>query len=302
MTIPHLRIAIGPEAPEFGSWNWIGADLAQALGGWHNVLTFTDEVPPVDVVLFIKFKPPLATIQKLSQRSAIAFCPVDIYGSSAEIDADWESLRLCDLVVTHCERLTKYFAAYARARYLDHHLKYVAPPRETWTTDGPILWIGNCSNLALLVEWLRAHTLPEELWILTDLADDPAESDIGIATNLCARVERWSPERHTEWTSLARGAIEIKGSAFRARHKSPAKAHDFIASGVPVAMNREAAAVEHLGRRGFDIAEPHDTDRWLSQEYWEATQAYGRRLRTELTLENVAAQFESLLPETLKAL
>ena len=56
-------------------------------------------------------------------------------------------------------------------------------------------------------------------------------------------------------------AIDIKGDDFRSRHKPPAKAIDFIASGVPLAMNPDSSMVEHLARMGFDVASPLDTER-----------------------------------------
>ena len=295
-----MHIAFGPIAPEFGSWSWIGADLADALSDRHDVETFTNEAPVAETIVFVKFKPALDELHALSRHCTLVFCPVDIYGSAAEIDADWRSLRQCDLIVTHCERLGKYLAAYAPTRYLDHHLKFVAPLEPSRPNGGPILWIGNQSNLPPLNAWLSRHALPGELWVLTDMpagAGTVSATDLGIPRHVKGRTARWTAERHIEWTALARGAIEVKGSDFRARHKSPAKAHDFIASGLPIAVNREAAAVTFLRDRGFEVADPTEPDRWLSEPYWRATQAYGARLRAELSLQQVAARLESLLDE-----
>jgi hypothetical protein len=286
-------VAFGPVAPEFGSWNWLGADLATALASEFLVATFTDSPPPYDVVVYIKFKPPLARWRELAQRARVVYCPVDVYGSAAEIDADWESLRLCHHIITHCERLTKYFSPYAPTTYLDHHLKYVAPPPTVQRTDGPVVWIGNRANLPPLVEWWRRRAPPDELWLLTDSvtdADLPTAADCGLNSGDC-RIARWTPERHITWTALARGAIEIKGDDFRSRHKSPAKAQGFIASGIPLAMNGAAAATEHLRSRGFTVTAPEDRDYWWSHEYWELTQRFGRNLEAQLSLRQVAERF-----------
>lgn len=300
MDSPQLRVAFGPVAPEFGSWNWLGADLAAALAGRFQVTMYTQEIPDCDVVVIIKFKPPLTVLRNVAQRTRVLYCPVDLYGSTAEIDADWEALRICHTIIVHCDRLTPYFAPYAPTFYLDHHLKFVAPMPDARRTDGPVLWVGNRANLPPVLNWWHRDSPPDELWILTDVldgAETPTAVDLGISRG---SVERWSPERHRAWTGLARGAIEIKGEEFRSRHKSPAKAHDFIASGVPIAMNPQGAAAEHLRRWGLEVALPEDRDRWFSVEYWEETQQVGRRLREELTLENCAARLALQIERVLE--
>ena len=58
MTRPTL--AVGPEAPEFGSWNWIGADLLDGpIAQSWSVSSFADpnHPPTADVIVFLKFLP-----------------------------------------------------------------------------------------------------------------------------------------------------------------------------------------------------------------------------------------------------
>ena len=297
-TRERLRIAFGPKAPEFGSWNWIGADLCRELARDCDTLTFRDHVPECDVAVFIKFLPPAGILTELKQRARIVFCPVDIYGSAAEIDASADVLRLCDCVVIHCERLRKYFAPYVRAEYIDHHLKFVCPLPEQQKTDGPLVWIGNRANLPPVVEWVNSRVFSGELWILTDLErapSSPAEHRFHFSNRI--RVENWTEKSHIQFASLARAAFDVKGDDFRARHKPPAKALDWIASGVPLAMNVDSSSTQYIASFGFNVCGLEDTDRWLSREYWDATQRCAQVLQKEMSLRSIAHKWRNLIEQ-----
>lgn len=295
------RLAFGPEAPGFGSWDWIGADLCWALQHWGwETTVFHDEVPDVDVAVFVKFKPPLAELQRLrSLRRSLIYCPVDVYASAGEIDADADALRCFDRIIVHCERLRPHFVRYAPVEYLDHHLKFIAPSPVRRTTEGPFVWIGNRSNLPPVTDWLSHHRLPGEVWILTDFAsesDPMAPKALGFLSNNTVRIDQWTPPRHVEWTGVARAALDVKGDDFRSRHKPPAKALDFLASGVPLAMNPESSSTEHLLRwYGFEMAALDDLDRWLSNEYWRDVQRLVTPLRLDLSLSVIARRFQRIL-------
>jgi hypothetical protein len=92
-----------------------------------------------------------------------------------------------------------------------------------------------------------------------------------------------------------RCAFDIKGSAFRSRNKPPAKALDFLASGIPFAINKDSSAADHLHSLGFDCVDPNNTDRWLSAEYALECQAFGRRLAQGLSLRGSAAQWREVI-------
>jgi hypothetical protein len=292
------RIAFGPEAPEFASWEWIGADLCRALSQNYSTTTFCDDVPLCDVAVFIKFKTSADELTRLRQRCRLVYCPVDFYASASEIDGDSPSLECFDRIIVHAERLRKYFCTYGPVEYLDHHLKFVASPPTIQRNDGPFLWIGNRSNLPPVVEWVNQNYLPGPIWVLTDLPNDANQESPG---NLGfrrhdVRIGRWTPDRHREWTTLSRAAFDIKGDDFRARHKPPTKAMDFLASGVPLAMNTDSSSSEHLRKHfEFEIASIDDTDHWLSAEYWASVQALSTRLRQTLSLDAVAAHFRAII-------
>jgi len=109
----------------------------------------------------------------------------------------------------------------------------------------------------------------------------------------------WSKETHRQHLSRARAALDLKGNDFRSRHKPQAKALDFLASGVPLAMNPDSSPVEHLARMGFEVPSPLDAERWLSRDYREETQRFGRALRELLSLERVGRRYQSVIKEVL---
>jgi len=279
-----MKVAFGPEMPEFPSWEWVGQDLAEELQSTAETTVFQHAVPACDAVVFVKFKLDTNALSQIRQRSRVFFCPVDIYESAAEIDADWKALRQCDCVIPHTPTLSKYFVSYTRVECLDHHLKFTISPQPEHKTSGPILWTGNAGNLPPLVEWVNQHSLPEGLWILTNLPhSDNRAADLGFHASRKVRVADWSPERHREWLGMARAALDIKGTDFRSRHKPATKANDLIASGIPLAMNADSSPAIELASRGFVLARPTDPDYWLSKEYWQKTQEYGTNLKTSLS-------------------
>src|SRR5690606_29128277 len=119
--------------------------------------------------------------------------------------------------------------------------------REHFLTEGPLLWVGVRSNLPPVLKWLEDHRPSDEIWILTnpEQAEEAAfPRHLGLPQGLNVRLEVWPPQRHLEWLSQARAAFDVKGPDFRAQHKPATKALDFLASGVPLAMNLDSSPVE----------------------------------------------------------
>ncbi|MBI1349377.1 hypothetical protein GC163_24180 [bacterium] len=299
--VRRRRIAIGPENPAFGSWNWLGVDLGQALAQPYDVEFFRDSIPGTDLLIFIKFLPAVETLRDLRQRSRIVYCPVDLYGSAAELDGDWERLRCCDLIVSHSQSLLPYLQSYAPTISLDHHLKYVVPTRNQVIDSGSILWVGERSNLAPVVAWVNAHRLPADLIVLTNAPLQTTPTELGFQTPELVQVVPWSPESHREWLMRCRAAIDIKGQDFRAHHKPPAKALDFLASGIPLAMPHDSGPAQHLREQlGFELAAPDDLERWLSPDYALACQRFGRRLTQSHSLDYLSQRWNELLADLLR--
>ena len=98
-------VAFGPRMPGFGSWDWVGADIAESLSNRWDVRIFNEQIPDCDLVMFIKFKPIVSVLRQISRRAGVVYCPIDFFGIAAEIDADAASLMACDRILIHCERL-----------------------------------------------------------------------------------------------------------------------------------------------------------------------------------------------------
>lgn len=297
-------IALGPVMPRWGSWEWIGADMACELSKYFTTKVFTwEEIPDCDIAFVIKHIQSPRWIEQTARRCAIVFCPVDIYGSAEEITAQGGLLEKCSTIVVHCKRLMRYFQAYSHVEYMDHHVRFITPMRESYQQNGPVLWIGILDHLKSLVEWVNNHPLPNRLMIMTNVPDTkylPRPMDLGFLTNTDISVHRWTKEAHIEFSARSKAAIDIKGRSFRDYHKPPAKAIDFVASGVPLAMNFESSAVEHLAEMGFDIASPLDSERWLSAQYFEEIRAIGRVLREELSLRQIGLRYKQLIENLYK--
>lgn len=296
-------MAIGPRMPGFGSWEWVGEEMAEELSAAFDVKIFEDEIPECDLVVFVKFKPSIDVLKSLSQTAALIYCPIDAYGSCREIDADASSLMKFSRILIHCERLRRHFNAYAPVTYVDHHVKFAAPLREEFCTEGPLLWVGVRSNLAPLVEWVNSQQLPEELWVLTNPEDPrsaPSAAEFGFGLRNRVRVECWNSDTQRDWTKYCRFAVDVKGEDFRSRNKPPAKGIDYLASGVPLMLQPEGSTAEHLQRLGFNVAALGDWDRLGSRQYWEETVKFGRQLGTELTRARVGNRWQQILSETLK--
>lgn len=295
-------LAFGPELPGFGSWDWIGSDLSDALSGEFKIRMFRERVPECDLAVVVKHKPPGDDLESLAKELPVLFLPVDRYGSAAEIDKDAPFLSRCAGVVLHAKSLRKYFQSYAPVFELDHHLKYVADAKESPSQEGPILWTGVRTNVAPLADWCCKHKLPGRLLVLTNPEDPrhvPTPDAHGFPGDCDVEIDVWTPERHIAALGQARAAIDIKGDEFRARHKPPTKAFDAVASGLPLALNPGHPAIPRLNELGLNACDPRDSVRWFSSEYRTATEATGRRLQRDLSRDKVANRLSQIISRVL---
>lgn len=262
-----LCVAIGPELTDFGSWNWIGKGLEASLRPFVHTRIFSDacELPCADLIVFVKFKPSLCVLQTLRRNgSRLAFMPIDISGSATEIDADRASLKCFDIVLVHSRRLLRYFNAAARVEFVDHPLKYILPIPRLHSVAGPFLWIGRRCNLPPVVAWFNQTEMDDDLWVLTNAdGKDLQREHLGFVRPGRIRLEKWSERVHLEWLAHAGIAIDVKGHDFRARHKPPAKAFDFLASGIPVLTNQGSSTALEMTYRGL---RPLTTDLWCPDD------------------------------------
>lgn len=291
-----IQVAIGPKLPEFGSWNWLGEGLSTNLSHPFVVEQFVDVASPpsADVLVFIKFLPSLEQLERMSGHCKIVFLPVDVYGSCREIDNSYRSLRCTSQILVNSQRLLRYFRGYSEVAYVDHPLKFVLPNPRLTTDDGPIVWIGQVCNIGPAVQWINAQSTDRELWILTNCGETMTSAKTLGIEGTKIRVDRWSETKHLEYLGVASTAIDIKGNDFRARHKPPAKALDFLASGIPVITNRGSSVDFHVRHLGLT---PLYADSWrsnLTAEYRNEIFNDSRCLRAQLNSDSVWDRFRSI--------
>lgn len=291
-------VAFGPRMPGWGSWDWLGQDLAEALAPWFETKVFDGaEVPECDAVIVVKHPLPEDLMLDVARTTPLVYFPVDCFGGAGEIDSCARWLRRCARVVVHAHSLTRYFSPYAPTEYLDHHVKFVPATRSAFKEGGFVLWVGVRSNLPYLVNWLNEQDRDWKLRILTNLenpAHVPTARELGLVRNRTVVIEHWTPAVHLRRVLDAKAALDVKGGDFRQVHKPPTKAFDFVASGLPLAMP-SGASVDHLASWGFELASPEDEPRWFSRDYWRETQLFGAAVREILSRSRIALRLRRIL-------
>jgi hypothetical protein len=216
------------------------------------------------------------------------------------------------MLLVHSERLLPLLRPYCReTHFVEHYARFALDELAPYRSEGFVLWIGQLAYVPYLLRWLDEHPLEREVRILTDLDNERGwvraranaarlggsiELQHGPATLAGHRCFQWSERRQQDMMRACKAALDVKDTAlFSQQHKPPTKAQQFVASGIPCAVNPEAYSAEYFRRRGFDLASPADAERWLSHEYWEATRAAAERLRAETSLAAVAARYRQLI-------
>ena len=289
-----LRIAVGPELPEFGSWNWIGGHMLSSLPDEFSVDAFSPGQLPerADVVVFLKFLPPVDVLTELSRRSRIVFMPVDIYGSCRDIELQRKLLGCIDLVISHSHRQLRYFAGICRAEYLHHPLRYTSSDVKSPDPDGPVVWVGKSCNVQPVVDWVTDRELDRELHVLTDEPDVVRKS---FRNKGNVQVRLWSEESHIASLDNCAAAVDIKADDFRARHKPPAKCVDFLAAGIPVITNKGSSTDLFMRSAGLQPLYTHDWCERLTPQYTATIAAGSSLLREQCSSEAVAKHLGILL-------
>jgi hypothetical protein len=311
---PTLRVAFGPER-DYPSWDWVGGDTSRELAKYYRVTTFASWAAPpeCDVLVLVKEPPPARFLQAARARgSRIVYCPIDVYASPGQLAADADLLRACDMVLVHSERLLPLIRRYcSRTHFVEHHARYALPEMASYKETGFVLWVGGLQYLPYLVSWLRTHPIHHPVRILTDVGNDRARylarilaADLGLGVSLSqlvasipdCRVYPWSEKRQLDMMRECKAALDVKFTRrFDQYCKPPAKAQKYVASGIPFAVNADSYSAEYFRRRGFPTTSPATTADWFSRAYWEATTAFGRKLREWTSLEAVGLSYRQLI-------
>ena len=93
----------------------------------------------------------------------------------------------------------------------------------------------------------------------------------------------------------AMAALDIKANDFRARHKPPAKALDFLASGLPVIVNRGSSTDMHLQTLGYNPIYSDISSMTEPSFNTDGVRRIAIRLREQLSLEIVSRQIDTVL-------
>jgi hypothetical protein len=271
------------------------------------------------VLFVVKERPPAARLAEMERSPArLVYCPIDVYDAPDDPARDADLLGACDMVLVHSERLLPLVEPHCRqAHFVEHHLRYALSTMAEYRDRGYILWVGGCQYLPYLLSGLERHPLAVEVRILTDIGNPRARdralvlaADIGMrfsfhgvnATVAGHPIEPWSARRQEEMMRECRAALDAKVTArFNQYYKPPTKAQQFVASGIPFAVNSDSYSAEYFRTRGFDVASPVETDRWLSRAYWEETRAWGHRLRAEVSLRAVGLRYQHLIDTLCEA-
>lgn len=311
---PTLSLAFGPER-DYPSWDWVGGDTSRELAKYYRVTTFVSwSAPPeCDVLVVVKEPPPARFLQAAHARgSRIVYCPIDVYASQGQLAGDADFLRACDMVLVHSEPLLPLIRRYCpRTHFVEHHARYALAEMAAYKETGFVLWVGGLQYLPYLVSWLQAHPIHHPVRILTDTGNDRARyrarvlaADLGLGTSLSrlvasipdCQVYPWSERRQLDMMRECKAALDVKfARRFDQYSKPPAKAQKYVASGIPFAVNPESYSAEYFRSRGFATASPVTTAHWFSRAYWEATSAFGQKLREWTSLEAVGLSYRQLI-------
>ena len=297
------------------SWHWAGFEVGRELSKHYEVVLYEHMAgpPPCDVLFLIKQRPSPAFVSAVqAQGTALVYCPIDAYQTARDIEGDAALLRACSMLLVHSERLLPLLRPYCGAtHFVEHYTRYALHEMAPYKADGFILWVGHVQYVPYLVRWLEEHPIDREVRILTDLDSERGwarahtnAAQLGLSIDLsrtptelagCATVQ-WSERRQQDMMRACKAAFDVKHTElFSQHHKPPTKAQQFVASGIPCAVNPDAYSAEYFRVRGFDPASPADAARWLSPEYWEATHRAGAWLRRETSIEAVAARYRDLI-------
>jgi hypothetical protein len=110
----------------------------------------------------------------------------------------------------------------------------------------------------------------------------------------------WSEAAQAQMMRACRAALDIKGQDFNQSTKPPTKSQKFIASGIPFACNADSPMARYFRQRGFHLAQPTDTARLFSHDYWKETRQAGARLREALSFGSVSAVYRGKLQNLMK--
>ena len=299
-------VAIGPVA-NLPSWDWVGIDTINELSKYYQVEVFNSFhcLPGASVIVVVKKMPPTNFMQQAcDNHKNVIFMPIDYFAGEEQIQSCASILGQCKLVISHADSLIPHFRKYAPTYPIEHTSKYALLNTVSYKPEGFILWVGGYQFTPYILRWLRDHPLGNKIVFCTDYKNERAIAKaeeiatyFKVSFNALQQFEmhEWSESTQAQLMSDAKAAIDIKGNDFSQRHKPPTKGQQFVASGIPFAVNKGNNCYDYFQSRGFDVCTPEELHRWLSEAYAQQTREFGRKLRLRIHAQAVGIQMKKYI-------
>ena len=288
-----MKIAVGPSL-HYPSWQWRMNDLIPDLETHHNITVFKkyNELRNLNFNLLIAVKfPPPNEFQVGAKK--IIYLPVDYFKRESQIAEHSTFLRSCSIIAIHCTRLISLLKPHCnRIEFIDHYDKYVLTKPARFRKRGLVIWTGINHYINLVREWYDEKPRNFQLTVLTNRTKK-LSTDLRNHPGISLRD--WSEQTQRECFGRAKAGLDVKGSSFHQQTKPPTKIQQFVASGIPTAVNHSSYAWEYFHERGFDLVDPDDTERWFSETYWKETSDFAPKLRQAISKANVVQSYLNLI-------
>ena len=288
-----MKIAIGPSRDRYPSWEWCAQDLIPDMAKLHDFTVFRRfselDGKSFDLLMVVKQPPPA---EAKIQVNKIIYMPVDYFKNTSDILNLSNFLQSCNLIAVHCSRLSNHLKPYCNEiAFIEHYDKLVLDKPSPFRPEGFALWTGQHTYAPLICEWFTKTDTKFPLTMLTSVKKIPPHfKNIPKLTFL-----DWSQSGHMEFSRNAKAGLDLKGPDFHQQAKPPLKIQQFVASGIPSAVNRDSYTWEYFHDRGFDLATPDDKARWFSQDYWNETNQFAPQLRESIKKTNVIQSYLDLI-------
>jgi hypothetical protein len=300
-----MIVAIGPVA-NVPSWNWVGIDAIDELSKYCQVEIFNNFncLPGASVIIVIKQLPPREFMQAAyDNHKSVIFVPIDFFMSEEHIRSSASILRQCKLILSHADSLIPLLQVYSPTYPLEHSGKYILSEGYKYKISGYVLWIGGYQFVPYMLSWLRKNPM-KELVFCTDYNNKRAiakaeevASYMRVPMTDLKRYEmyEWAEDTQLLLMTQAKAAIDIKGNDFSQHNKPPTKGQQFIASGIPFAINKGNNCYNYFQSKGFNVCTPNETNRWFSEAYAKETWEFGKKLRNKISATTIGLQIKQYI-------
>ena len=216
------------------------------------------------------------------------------------------------MILVHSERLVDLLKKHeVESSFVEHYNKYTTNTNLGYKEKGKVLWVGAYEHVPFIVDYFEKNDLGLEVDLLTspDKGQSLAEAQkrykrLGysgaikkhLRSRKNLRLLPWDENSQKRLMEETKAGIDIKNVLLWGQaYKPPTKAQQFISSGIPFACNKESYSYEYFLKRGFELAEPVDIDKWFSRKYWQETNSFKDILNEAISLTAVGRMYQKSL-------